>query len=232
VDKQEHSVKCGVITPHLPHTWPTVGGVGWSLGPHPHTPHPTRRVKMTRISKPTKQHYAPSEGAMRRMQDALHHYDREVKAIELKWGVDRLPWLVDEALRGRFEAQMDRLNEAIDKMQDVEHQVSVTLRGVEAMVNAAIAAGHKPLTGEYWEAAMPQGQVLAITRNEYEAGKVKAENRSMMVYTISEIAVIIEQWQRDKAGQLSNAAKEMWPGATVERVSIAKKELIDDDIPF
>jgi hypothetical protein len=54
----------------------------------------------------------------------------------------------------------------------------------------------------------------------------------MLVYSIGEIAVIIEQWQRDKAGQLSNAAKEMWPGATVERVSIAKKELIDDDIPF
>jgi hypothetical protein len=166
------------------------------------------------------------------MQDALHHYDREVKAIELKWGVDRLVWLVDEALRGRFEAQMDLLNAAIDKMQDVEHQVSVTLRGVAALERAAIANGHAPLTGEYWEAAMPQGQVLAITRDEYEAGKVKAENRNMMVYSIGEIAVIIEQWQRDKAGQLASAAKEVWPGATVERVSIAKKELIDDEIPF
>jgi hypothetical protein len=69
---------------------------------------------------------------MRRQQDALHEYDRRVRAVEAEWGVDRLPWLVDEALRGRFEAQMDLLNKAIDEMQDVEHQVEVTLRGVEA----------------------------------------------------------------------------------------------------
>ena len=132
---------------------------------------------MARVKKPSKQYYSPSEGAMRRQQDALFDYDRKVKAVEAEWGVDRLPWLVDEALRGRFEAQMDRLNEAIDKMQDVEHQCEVTLRGVEAMVNAAIAAGHKPLTGEYWEAPMPSGKVLAVTRDEYEAGKVAADNR-------------------------------------------------------
>ena len=185
---------------------------------------------MARVKKPTKQHYAPSQAVMRRQQDALHDYDRKVRAVEAEWGVDRLPWLVDEALRGRFEAQMDLLNKAIDEMQDVEHQVSVTLRGVEAMVNAAKAAGHKPLTGEYWEAPMDDGKVLAITRNGYEAGKVAADNRDMVVYSIEEVAVIIAKWRKDKAGQITDVAKKMWPGAAVE--SIATKDLIDDDVPF
>ena len=187
---------------------------------------------MARIRKPTKQHYAPSEGAMRRMQDALHDYDRKVKAVEAEWGVDRLPWLVDEALRGRFEAQMDRLNEAIDKMQDVEHQCEVTLRGVEAMVNAAIAAGHKPLTGEYWEAPMPSGKVLAVTRDEYEAGKVAADNRDMCVYSINEIATIIDEWQKTKAGVLTETAKAMFPGAAVESFKTQTAKDLDDEIPF
>ena len=185
---------------------------------------------MARVRKPTKQHYAPSQGTMRRQQDALHEYDRRVRAVEAEWGVDRLPWLVDEALRGRFEAQMDLLNKAIDEMQDVEHQVEVTLRGVEAMVNAATAAGHKPLTGEYWEAPMDDGKVLAITRNGYEAGKVAADHRDMVVYSIEEVAVIIAKWRKDKAGQITDVAKQMWPGAAVE--SITTKDLIDDEIPF
>ena len=169
---------------------------------------------------------------MRRMQDALHDYDRKVRAVEAEWGVDRLPWLCDEALRGRFEAQMDRLNEAIDKMQDVEHQAAVTLRGVEAMVNAATAAGHKPLTGEYWEAPMPSGKVLAVTKDEYEAGKVAADNRDMCVYSIGEIATIIDEWQKTKAGVLTETAKAMFPGAAVESFKTQTAKDLNDDIPF
>ena len=94
-------------------------------------------MKGKRVPKPSKQYYAPSQMAMRRMQDALHEYDRAATAMEAKWGVDRLPWLVEQGLRGRFEAQMDKLNEAIDSQHDVEHQVSVTLRGLAALEQAA-----------------------------------------------------------------------------------------------
>jgi len=187
---------------------------------------------MARVKKPSKQYYAPSEGAMRRQQDALFDYDRKVKAVEAEWGVDRLPWLCDEALRGRFEAQMDKLNAAIDKMQDVEHQCAVTLRGVDAMVNAAIAAGHKPLTGEYWEAPMPSGKVLAVTRDEYEAGKVAADHRDMSVYSIGEIATIIDEWQKTKAGVLTETAKQMFPGAAVESIKTQTAKDLNDEIPF
>ena len=65
---------------------------------------------MARVNKPSKQHYAPSQMAMRRMQDALHRYDDEVSKVERKWGVDRLIWVVGGDLRDRFEKQMDLLN--------------------------------------------------------------------------------------------------------------------------
>jgi hypothetical protein len=183
-------------------------------------------------TKPSKQHYAPSQMAMRRMQDALHEYDRAATAMEAKWGVDRLPWLVEQGLRGRFEAQMDLLNKAIEDQHDVEHQVSVTLRGLAALEQAAIAAGHKPLTGEYWEAAMDDGKVLAITRSNYEAGKVAKENREMVVYSIDEIAAIVSGWRKDKAGQVAEMAKEMFPGAAVEKVRTRTEKELNDEIPF
>jgi len=183
-------------------------------------------------TKPSKQHYAPSQMAMRRMQDALHEYDRAATAMEAKWGVDRLPWLVEQGLRGRFEAQMDLLNKAIESQHDVEHQVSVTLRGLAALEQAAIAGGHEPLTGEYWEAAMDDGKVLAITRNGYEAGKVAREHRDMAVYSVDEIAVIVSKWRQDKAGQITDIAKAMFPGAAVEKVKTQLAKDLNDDIPF
>ena len=187
---------------------------------------------MTRVRKPTKQHYAPSQGSMRRMQDALHRYDDRVNDVERKWGVDRLIWVVGGDLRDRFEAQMDKLNAAIDKMEDVEHQVDVTLRGVAALEQAAIANGAEPLTGEYWEAPMEDGKVMAITRNGYEAGKVATENRDMVVYSIDEIAVIVSKWRQDKAGQITDIAKAMFPGAAVEKVKTQLAKDLNDDIPF
>ena len=113
--------------------------------------------------KPNKVYHAPNNGAMRRMQQSLHRYDDRVTQFELKWGVDRVIWLVPTELRNRFEQQMDRLNDAIDKMQDVDHQVEVTIKGIAALEQAAIAAGVEPLKGEWIEGSLPDGRVLALS---------------------------------------------------------------------
>lgn len=179
--------------------------------------------------KPDRQYYAPSEGAMRRMQQALHRYDDRVSEVERKWGVDRLVWLVDVELRTRFEQQMDRLNDAIDNMVDVEHQVDVTLRGVDAIEAAAIAAGVQPLTGEYVEGRMADGTPLAIVATDYEVSKVKRDNREMRVYSVDEVGRILSDWQ---ASKLVDKVKDVFVGATVDRVRTKTEELLDDQIPF
>ena len=179
--------------------------------------------------KPSKQHYAPSQMAMRRMQDALHRYDDEVSKVERKWGVDRLIWVVGGGLRDRFEAQMDLLNAAIDKMQDVEHQVDVTLRGVAALEQAAIAAGVQPLSGEWIEGKMPDGKVLAIVPNDYEVSRVKRDNREMVVYSVDEIGKLLAAWGESKT---VDAVKAVFPGATVEKVKTRTEKELNDEIPF
>ena len=187
-----------------------------------------------RPSKPSKAYYRPTAAHDRRMQDALHRYDDVVSRYEAKWGVDRLPWLVGTDLRERFEQQMDKLNKAIDDRVDVDHQVEVTLRGVEALERAAIERGAQPLTGDYIEAAMPDGRVLAITRTSWDVAKVKRENREMVVYSAEEVAMLIAKSEEDKAGALVSKIKDTFPGAVVESVKPKTKteEFLDDNIPF
>jgi hypothetical protein len=180
--------------------------------------------------KPSKVYYQPTQGAMRRMQDALHRYDDVVSEVEGRWGVDRLVWLVGGDLRDRFEQQMDRLNAAIDKCDpSIEHEVEVTLRGVAALEQAAIAAGAKPLSGDYIEGRMPDGRVIAITATGYEAGKVKRDNREMVVYSADEIGRIIEGLNKD--APVVNAIKNAFAGAEVQSVKPVPANL-DDEIPF
>jgi hypothetical protein len=182
--------------------------------------------------KTDKVYYQPSQGALKRQQAALHKYDDEVNRLERKWGIDRLPWLVPVELRDRFYEQLDRLNAAIDKCDGVEHEVEVTLRGCAAIERAAIEGGAEPLTGEYIEGRMPDGTVLAITANGYEAGKVKQDNREMTVYTVDEVGVILEQWLKEKqAKAFVDEAKNVFAGAVIESVTKTAK-LIDDEIPW
>ena len=182
--------------------------------------------------KTDKVYYQPSQAAMKRQQQSLHKYDDEVNRLERKWGIDRLPWLVPLELRDRFYEQLDKLNSAIDKCEGVDHEVEVTLRGCAAIERAAIEGGAQPLTGEYIEGRMPDGTVLAITSNGYEAGKVKQDNREMKVFTVDEVGVVLEKWlEENKAKTLVDEAKNVFPGAVVE--SIVKNQLLlDDEVPF
>jgi hypothetical protein len=191
-----------------------------------------RRVTK-RPTKSNRPYYAPSAPAERRMQQSLVDYDEAVSKLELKWGVDRLPWLAGGELREKFEAQMDKLNKAIDSRSDIEHQVEVTKRGLVALEKAAIANGADPLSGEYFEAAMPDGRVMAVVKTNYDVAKVKRENRELVVYSVDELAMIVSKFEKDKA-PLVNDIKEMFPGAVVETVKSRTKteELLNDEIPF
>ena len=186
-----------------------------------------------RPRKPSKAYLAPSEAAERRMQQALHDYDEAVTKMEMKWGVDRLPWLAGQDLRERFEAQMDKLNKAIDDRVDVEHQVDVTKRGLAALEQAAINNGHEQLSGDYIEAVMPDGKVLAVVRTSYDVAKVKRENRDLVVYSAEELAMMIAKMAADKA-PLLEIVKDTFPGAVIEDIKpkTDMDEILNDTIPF
>ena len=78
------------------------------------------RKRVTKNKTSREWRFYPSERDADKCRAALSTYDAEVRAREIKWGVDRLPLLVEPELRDRFWAQMEVLNKAIAKGSGIE----------------------------------------------------------------------------------------------------------------
>jgi len=168
----------------------------------------------------------------RKVQSALIEFDRAVTDIEDRWGVDRLPELVDHNLREKFYKQRERLDAAIqsDVGTEVQREAEVMLKGYKHLIKAAEVNGFAELTGEVWEAQMPDGRVLAVAKTIDEANKAARDNRDMVVYSIDEMARVLCGWEEFK---LATMAKHTFPGAEVVEIRERNtEELKDDELPF
>lgn len=188
-----------------------------------------------RIPKPAKgvqkmQMRDPHSLNSKKVQSAIIELDKLVSDMEARWGIDRLPSLIDEQLRERFELQLDRLNKSIemDVGVEVKREAEAMARAYQHIEKVAIANGQKELTGEFWQAPMPDGKVLAITQSFDEQYKVSKQYPDMIVYSIQEIANVLANWEDHKTIVM---AKHLFQGAEV--VDVREKELIDDqELPF
>ena len=197
-------------------------------------------MKKTRIRKPDGTALrrlmgtsVTSERTYRKIQNYLTEYDRVVSDYERRWGVERLPLLVDPKLRDRFWSQMDRLNEAIhaESPADVEHQVQVTLRAYAALEAKAREMGNKEIEGVAWTAPMDDGRVVAIVRDVHDVGVIKKDMPDALVYSVQEVAAILAAWADRDGVDVVNQIKDVFPGATIEKVTPLAEHL-DDEIPF
>jgi len=168
----------------------------------------------------------------KRIQGALMDHDATVSSYEVRWGVDRLQELVSFELREKFYQQRDRLNKAIDSNDGMEvvRQVEVTSRAYAKLEQEAIARGHSEVTGDYFEAAMADGKVLAVCKTKADCVKVARDNREMVVYSVDEIAHLLSVQSKPVVDKV-NEVKSIFPGAEI--VSIKPiDEPLDDEIPF
>jgi len=192
-------------------------------------PRPRRRVDKPERGQ-VRNMSGMNERAYTKIRDALIEHDRVVSDYEARWGIDRLPDLVPPELRERFETQCDLLNKAIwqGDASEVARLVPVSCRAYAALEKAARENGYAELTGEAWEAPFPHGGVLCITRTIDEAAKVARERPEAVVWSVCEVANVIGSYETANA---VTRAKMAFPGAVVESVAPAHKEL-DDEIPF
>lgn len=148
---------------------------------------------------------------------SLERLDELASSMERRWGVGRLPKLVDAALAVRFASQRDRLDEAIriDDPAAVAVQAEATIRAWRALDADATKAGWTHLDASIWEATLPEsGEVIAIVRDTAEASKVaKSRVGKATVWTLAEVAVAIEAF-----GAAVRATKAAFPGAEVKAV--------------
>ena len=164
------------------------------------------------------------------VQAIVWEFDKAIAEVEAKWGVDRLPYLVDARKREAWWLGMDQLNQAIREGEpdQVRAAVDNMLLGIAMLVRAAEKAGESPLSPDVWEVALDDGKVLQIIRCWPTNAAPVSKDRNVVTWTLEEVAHLISNTKA------VNAIKGQWPGATVEppRPRSGLSNDLNDEIPF
>jgi hypothetical protein len=158
-------------------------------------------------------------------QIAIEALDEVAHQMERKWGVGRLPRLVDVDLAQRFWAQLDKLNAACQTgmLSEQEIQAHRTRNAWMALDAAAEAAGADRASPRYLTARMSDGRLLAICASYDGMQDVVREwvqhnkGQAAAVWTIDEVAKVLEGFD------LVNRTKHLFEGAVVEDVRVKRE---------
>ena len=157
-------------------------------------------------------------------------FDTACRAMDVRWGQDRLPELVAPATAERWGQAMANLNAAIAANDPalVVKRVEACLRGFAAMDAEATAAGHQPITPDALEFDL-DGKTCAILKDDAAWPAYRAARPSVRVYTLREVANALAAY-----GQTVAAIKDGFPGATVSAVRkpTPLEQDLQDSIPF
>ena len=162
---------------------------------------------------------------VRKVSDAklteLEDLDCVVSEIEKAWGVDRLRLEVDDELGARFDAQLKKLNAAIesDNKPKIRKAANAMRRAWWALDGAARAQGKKPPGEAVWVGKHPSGQTVCIYTSAASIADI-AEHPG--AFHISELVKFISPEVLK--------VKNTFPGSTVSKVQ--QKYEFDDEIPF
>ena len=161
-----------------------------------------------------------------------------VEGMEHKWGAGRLRLMVGPELREKFDRQRYLTNQAIwhGGLEDVKAQCRRMINGWKALDKAASDAGLERCPTEAWEVAGASGLVHVIVRTTDDAKDYKMGRQNACVYTLAEVAVILD------ALSPVEALKSAFPDAEVVQlrrdVGDALDDVhdtqgdLDDEIPF
>ena len=161
-----------------------------------------------------------------------------VEGMEHKWGAGRLRLMVGPELRERFDRQRYLTNQAVwhGGLEDVKAQCRRMINGWKALDKAASDAGLERCPTEAWEVAGASGLVHVIVRTIDDAKDYKMSRQNACVYTLAEVAVILD------ALSPVEALKSAFPDAEVVQlrrdVGDALDDVhdtqgdLDDEIPF
>ena len=162
--------------------------------------------------------------------DELMALDALAHELEIKWGMDRLPGLVDAGLGAKFHQQQQLLDDAIEQ-GDNERIKSTALgmqRAWKALDSAATIQGALPMFQTRWQAITPQGQQVVIYRMPNAIPS--PDDNGALVFCLDELLHII-----DGMPELVNAVKQTFKeqGAQVTGVEKAPMDWEHGDaIPF
>jgi len=161
-----------------------------------------------------------------------------VEGMEHRWGAGRLRLMVGPELREKFDRQRYLTNQAIwhGDLEGVKTQCRRMINGWKALDKAAGDAGLERCPTQAWEVAGASGRVHVIVRTIDDATDYKMGRQNACVYTLAEMAVILD------ALSPVEALKSAFPDAEVVQlrrdVGDALDDVhdtqgdLDDEIPF
>lgn len=124
----------------------------------------------------------------------LQHLDAVAHEMEIKWGVDRLPTLVDADLAAKFTAQAKLVDDAIagGRREEIELRAEGMIRAWQALDTVAEARGALPMFKLVWDGRLSDGRRVALVREDsgYMAGK--HASGADLVFTFPEVLRLIE----------------------------------------
>lgn len=156
---------------------------------------------------------------------SLAPFDAAVRAMDKRWGIDRLPELVSTESAAKWGTAMAGLNGAIDAHDPdkVKFWVEICLRGLTAMDAEAVSLGRPVSDPMIWEHEY-EGQVYGIIEDGREWPAAYAKRPGIAIHTMREVALALHE-HRNK---LVNAVKLAFPGAEVKAVRRVPQDLEDD----
>jgi hypothetical protein len=164
---------------------------------------------------------------------ALGPLDTATRAMDLKWGVDRLPELVSAEMNQKYAFSVGRLNEAYDASNptDTAAWAAVCIRGLAAMDAEAAAAGCPQASSDVWQ-LQACGLTYGLIRDTAHWPAAKAAHPGLTILTMQEVAHLLQGYQ-DSLPTV-DAIKTAFPGATISAVRqpTALEVALDDEIPF
>ena len=156
---------------------------------------------------------------------SLAPFDKAVREMDKRWGVDRLPELVSVESAAKWGKAVAGLNGAIDAQDPdkVKFWVEVCLRGLTAMDAEAVSLGRPVSDPMIWEHEF-EGTVYGIIEDGREWPAAYAKRPGIAIHTMREVAVALHAHRNG----LVDAIKLSFPGAEVKAVRRPQAELEDD----
>ena len=157
-------------------------------------------------------------------------FDRLIRHMERKWGIDRLPELVPPAMAATFGAAMSHLNDCLDRADKAEtiEAVENLIKGIGLMDKTAEAAGHKPTKPEAWQFEF-EGQRFALIREVQDWPLIVDDLPGFTILTLREVAVALASYR--KALPAIAEIKAQFPGSQITRIRAVEDDL-NDEIPW
>ena len=161
---------------------------------------------------------------------AVAPFDEAARAMDLKWGIGRLPKLVPEDMARKFGKALGHMNDCIDREDPVgASQASENCRrGLEAMDRAATAAGAQPLPADVFQYDL-DGEVYTVARDINAWPAIQQAMPGARLWSMREVALALKHY-----GGIVAAVKDVFPNATISEIR-PKTELeksLDDEVPF